>query len=113
MPARTADEVLDFWFSAATQPSWFIRSEAFDARVRDAAARWGSLTPGVPLPIRRLVPQSAPAAPGELRYAAVRLLYELLRLPDRSQEHEEGDGDERPHRTMVTKPVYGGDRPSS
>lgn len=36
MPARTADEVLDFWFSAATQPSWFIRSEAFDARVRES-----------------------------------------------------------------------------
>jgi len=35
MPARTADEVLEFWFSAATQPHWFARSEAFDARVRE------------------------------------------------------------------------------
>ena len=36
MPARTAAEVLEFWFAAATQPHWFARSEAFDARVRDA-----------------------------------------------------------------------------
>ena len=36
MPARTAAEVLEFWFAAATQPNWFARSEAFDARVRDA-----------------------------------------------------------------------------
>ena len=36
MPAHTADEVLEFWFSAATQPHWFARSEAFDARLREA-----------------------------------------------------------------------------
>lgn len=36
MSARTADEVLAFWFSPATQPSWFVRSEVFDARVRDS-----------------------------------------------------------------------------
>jgi uncharacterized protein (DUF924 family) len=34
-PARSPDDVLDFWFSAAAQPSWFVRSEAFDARVRE------------------------------------------------------------------------------
>ncbi|MBL9105681.1 MAG: DUF924 domain-containing protein [Myxococcales bacterium] len=27
--------VLDFWFSAATQPHWFARSDDFDARVQD------------------------------------------------------------------------------
>jgi uncharacterized protein (DUF924 family) len=36
MPAHTADEVREFWFSAATQPHWFARSEAFDARLREA-----------------------------------------------------------------------------
>lgn len=57
---------------------------------RDAAARWSALTPGVPLPIRRLVPQSAPAAPGELRttfgevqgVALGRLLHSQGRLPN-------------------------------
>lgn len=34
-PARSPDDVLDFWFSDAAKPSWFVRSEAFDARVRD------------------------------------------------------------------------------
>jgi len=35
MPAHTADDVLAFWFDDATRPGWFVRSEAFDARVRD------------------------------------------------------------------------------
>ncbi len=34
MPAQTADEVLEFWFAESTRPSWFARSEAFDALVR-------------------------------------------------------------------------------
>jgi len=34
MPAQTPDEVLDFWFAGSTRPSWFARSEAFDALVR-------------------------------------------------------------------------------
>jgi len=35
MPAHSPDGVLDFWFSDAARPHWFVRSEAFDARVRD------------------------------------------------------------------------------
>ena len=35
MHARSLDDVLDFWFSDAARPSWFVRSEAFDARVRE------------------------------------------------------------------------------
>jgi uncharacterized protein (DUF924 family) len=34
MPAQTPDDVLDFWFAESTRPSWFVRSEAFDALVR-------------------------------------------------------------------------------
>ncbi|HEY0137272.1 MAG TPA: DUF924 family protein [Nannocystis sp.] len=35
MPAQSPDGVLEFWFSDAARPHWFVRSEAFDARVRD------------------------------------------------------------------------------
>ena len=35
MPAHSPDGVLEFWFSDAARPHWFVRSEAFDARVRD------------------------------------------------------------------------------
>lgn len=35
MPARSPDGVLEFWFSDAARPHWFVPSEAFDARVRD------------------------------------------------------------------------------
>ena len=35
MPAQTAEDVLEFWFDEATRPHWYLRSEAFDARVRD------------------------------------------------------------------------------
>jgi uncharacterized protein (DUF924 family) len=38
MPARSAEEVLEFWFAETTRPQWFARSEAFDARVREALA---------------------------------------------------------------------------
>lgn len=31
----TPAAVLDFWFSDATRPHWFARSDAFDARVRE------------------------------------------------------------------------------
>jgi len=34
MPVQTPDDVLDFWFAESTRPSWFARSEAFDALVR-------------------------------------------------------------------------------
>ena len=35
MPAQSPDGVLDFWFSDAARPHWFVRSEALDARIRD------------------------------------------------------------------------------
>jgi len=34
------DDVLDFWFDPATEPNWWRRSDAFDARI---AARFGAL----------------------------------------------------------------------
>ena len=36
MLARSPDEVLAFWFSDAARPHWFVKSEAFDVRVRAA-----------------------------------------------------------------------------
>ena len=53
MPAQSPDGVLDFWFSDAARPHWFVRSEAFDARVRDV-----------------LGPLHAQAARGELEHWA-------------------------------------------
>ena len=35
MQARSPDDVLGFWFSDESRPSWFARSEGFDARVRE------------------------------------------------------------------------------
>ena len=34
MSARSPDDVLEFWFSDVARPHWFVRSEGFDARVR-------------------------------------------------------------------------------
>lgn len=34
MSARSSEDVLAFWFSDAARPHWFVRSEAFDVRVR-------------------------------------------------------------------------------
>lgn len=35
MTARTAAEVLDFWFSDEVTPNWFIRSDDLDRRIAD------------------------------------------------------------------------------
>lgn len=38
MTIRTAQEVLDFWFSPEMEPYWFAKSDAIDARIRDGFA---------------------------------------------------------------------------
>lgn len=41
MTIRTAEEVLDFWFSPEMEPRWFAKSDETDARIRDGfAATW-------------------------------------------------------------------------
>lgn len=35
MTEWTAQRVLDFWFDPATEKNWFVKSDEFDARVRD------------------------------------------------------------------------------
>lgn len=49
MTIKTAQDVLDFWFSAQMQPMWFAKSDEIDSRIRDTfaptyeAARRGDL----------------------------------------------------------------------
>ena len=38
MTIRTAQDVLDFWFSADMESKWFAKSDAVDARIRDRFA---------------------------------------------------------------------------
>lgn len=38
MTIRTAQDVLDFWFSADMEPNWFAKSDAIDVRIRDRFA---------------------------------------------------------------------------
>lgn len=38
MTIKTAQDVLDFWFSPDMEPHWFAKSDAIDARIRDQFA---------------------------------------------------------------------------
>ena len=38
MTIRTAQDVLDFWFSPDMEPQWFAKSDAIDAEIRDRFA---------------------------------------------------------------------------
>lgn len=38
MTIKTAQDVLDFWFSPDMEPHWFAKSEEIDARIRDEFA---------------------------------------------------------------------------
>ncbi|MTE00208.1 DUF924 family protein [Paracoccus sp. YIM 132242] len=38
MTIRTAQDVLDFWFSPDMEPHWFAKSDAIDARIREGFA---------------------------------------------------------------------------
>ncbi|MCZ0960056.1 DUF924 family protein [Paracoccus benzoatiresistens] len=38
MTIRTAQDVLDFWFSEEMEPHWFAKSDEIDARIRDGFA---------------------------------------------------------------------------
>ena len=35
MTIKTAQDVLDFWFSPQMEPMWFAKSDDVDARIRD------------------------------------------------------------------------------
>ncbi|WP_199100174.1 DUF924 family protein [Dyella sp. ASV21] len=44
---NTPTDVLDFWFSASTEPHWFVRDDAFDATIRERfGATLGEATRG-------------------------------------------------------------------